>query len=87
MPKVRLIPLRGRIRFEIEGRVFCRQQRVELPNAGTHGRNDYLWVNVFGSPEKVAAFLARGEPITRRVALGRLYYDPCDRVLTRSAKP
>lgn len=87
MPKVRLIPCAAASASRSRGACSAASSGVELPNAGTYGRNDYLWVNVFGSPEKVAAFLARGEPITRRVALGRLYYDPCDRVLTRSAKP
>ncbi|MGH3240509.1 MAG: hypothetical protein ACRDNL_09015 [Spirillospora sp.] len=69
--------------YQVVGHIQCtRPGQGQLPNSGTHHRDDLLWLRVFGSAREVARFLHTDRRTSKTVSLYDLGYDECDRLMT-----
>jgi hypothetical protein len=83
MASVKLTPMGNKIKYKIRGDVKCNRGGYEtlLRNSMTLPQQDLIWLNVFGSKQKVKAFLKDNRVKRINIPLLKLGYDNCDHVI------
>ena len=76
--RVELTPLGDKIKYRIVGRVVCARMGREIIKSQTLLRDNWHWLNVFGTRDEVNRFLKKNKKITKTIHINELGYDPCD---------
>ena len=79
--KVELTPLGDKIKFRVVGKVVCASLGGQLMKSATWHRDNWHWLNVFGTKDAVNRFLKKNKKITRVILANELGYDPCDSIV------
>lgn len=78
---VKVTPVgKGRIKFQVYGRVYCTRNGAALLRSKTLTADDAVSRRVLGGGEGVRKFLTRGRTAHKLTTLTALGYDECDRV-------